>query len=209
MKNEKRRFDRINLKVYARGVIGERPDLIDFTATIDNLSEGGCLLELTENSGERFVESLAGRKPQKGAALEFKLVSYVEDNVRLRATLAHYRKDGDVVNLGVTFKNCGKTELEIIRGVMKKRPDLTAESEVRHEAYSFDSIDDFINEITEFTLLVGKGETFYIGGAPYAFAGMHIAETGEIHVDCIERADRRGGVFCPDCRAYIHLSDLL
>lgn len=209
MGNEKRRYDRINLKVYARGVIGARPDLMDFTAAVSNLSEGGCLLELTENSGERYAEYLGGGKPQKGTALEFKLISYVEDNIRLRATLAHYREGGSAVNLGVAFEGAGNTEMEVIRGIMKKRPDLVAESGIREEAYGFDSIDDFINEITEFTLLIGKSETFYIGEAPYVFAGMHIAETGDIHIDCIERADRRGGVFCPDCRAYVNLAELL
>lgn len=176
---------------------------ISVAGSTDNISIGGAKIDLSQAASMNSSPELVGTV----AMLTF--TSYIEDNFLLSAEILEIRGEGDSKTVRIRFKNVEKETEEIIARLIKTSPSLDESVDPEgKELQKFESINDFISEMTEFVAMTNKHKPFYIGGQKFMFVGMHFTESGEVHSDCIESVDRKNMVFCPDCRKVINPVDL-
>ncbi|MBF0292627.1 MAG: PilZ domain-containing protein [Nitrospinae bacterium] len=205
---ERRLFHRTDLKVFARGyaTLGGGA-LFPFGAIVTNLSEGGAKLALNPDAAERFNQ-MALSKAQ-GASLDnapvtFDIISYVQDNVGVTGRVVYAASTADGAIFGVEFGALEGDSRVDIRHVIESKPELEMiGGDVSEADRDFDSMDEFIAELTVYCINSGKEEKFRIAGELFSFVGMHVTPGGEPHLDLIESQDNPGKIFCPDCKGYI------
>ncbi len=203
--NERRLYDRISLNVKIIGSLKVGGKVIDFTGITVTLSESGLLASLTGEAAYRLREIVEKEVNLVGAPVNVKIISYVEDNIIIAAKVARVVTAKTGLELGLEFVDLSKSA----KNALAKLPDLGQENNVKSEEYRFDSIEEFISEVTTFTLLVDKTERFWIKNEQFIFAGMHQSDSGEVHPDCITSVTRPKRIYCPDCRDYIDPISLL
>jgi len=207
--NERRLYDRINLSVRITGSLKVGNNVIDFTGVTETLSESGLLASLTGEATGRLQEMVSENVNLVGAPVRVKIVSYIEDNIMADAKVARVVTVESGLELGLEFVDLSKSATKAVANAIAKLPALDQERNVKKEEYRFATIEEFISEVTTFTLLVDKTERFWIKNEQFIFVGMHQSDTGEVHTDCITSVSRSKRIYCPDCRDYIDPVSLL
>lgn len=210
---ERRRDPRIGLNIHARGAIIIGPEeYFGLTSYVTDISKGGARLRLSEDSATRIKNLAVEKADLKGAGVDMRLISYVEDNIRITGSLAYLKNVGNDVYAGISFTNLDDEAAAALGRIMELQPDVEGKSkngDAEKEEHHFKSFEDFFNNLTQYTILHEKEGAFYIGGERYMFIGMHISDSGEIHSDCIESVDSPGKVICPDCKTDIDPESLI
>jgi hypothetical protein len=205
---ERRLFPRADLKVFARGyaTLGDGK-VFPFGATVTNLSESGARLELNPDAMDRFNRMSALK--EHGVVFDnmpvtFHIISYVQDNVSVTGRIVYASVRPDVAVFGVDFGGLDADSSAGVRRVIESKPELEmADNDVSELEKNFSSMNDFLAELTAYCINSGKEEMFRIAGELFGFVGMHIASSGELHMDLIESRDHPGKIFCPDCKTYV------
>jgi len=208
--SERRRYERTRIQVFFRGSIEIKGVKLDFVATSVNLSLKGTLLRLSDDTRARLASYLKDEASIKGALLKVKIVSYVEENLSVKAKAVFIKRSDGAVFIGAGFVNLGAEAVQSLERIIEKRPDLIAENKKALSAdYKFESVGEFINEVTAFSVLVDRKEKFWIKNEQFTFAGMHMSRASELHKDCIESVRNPNRIYCPDCRDLISPMELL
>jgi len=209
MSGERRKYERINVKVHMRGVMTLPSGDADFVAHTLNLTRDGALVQLSDDTFARVTGAMEKTEELKGAVLNVTLISYIESNFSLRGVVTFVKRTADKICVGVQFESLGADDLTALEGIIEKRLDLAGDGDITKEEYRFGSMAEFFREVTTFTMLVGKTEKFWIGGHRFTFVGMHMSETGELHKDCIAPVKNPNRVYCPDCRDHINSGSMI
>ncbi len=200
---ERREYRRVKLKISVRGKFMLADKEIPAAGSTDNISIGGAKIALSQATSMNSSAELVGN------IVRLTFTSYIENNFSLSAEILEISGEGDHKTARIRFKDVEKETEEIIARLIKTSPSLDESADPEgKELQRFESIDDFMAEMTEFVAMTNKHEPFYIGGQKFMFVGMHFTESGEVHSDCIESVDRKNMVFCPDCRKVINPGDL-
>jgi hypothetical protein len=200
---ERRAHRRVKLKISVRGRFVLADKEISVAGSTDNISIGGAKIDLSQATSIDTPAELVG------AIARLTFTSYIENNFSLPAEILEISGEGGHKTVRIRFKDVEKETEEIIERLIKTSPSLGESADPEgEELQKFESIDDFMTEMTEFVAMTNKHEPFYIGGQKFMFVGMHFTESGEVHSDCIESVDRKNMVFCPDCRKVINPVDL-
>lgn len=206
--DDRRQFPRVSVRVHARGSLGAGDGYIPFSAYVVNISKGGVQLKLSEDSSKKVRQAAREGAPLKDASVDMRIISYVEDTFRVTGTLVYMKGGTGGVIMGVRFGRLDEAAERIIAAVMARKPSVEDKAEFKEDRPRFTTVKDFVENLTQFTILYEKEGEFYIGRERFVFVGMHKTDGGEVHVDCIESIDHRGKVFCPDCKALIDPADL-
>lgn len=211
---ERRRSQRTDLKVFARGyaTLGGGK-VFPLGAMVTNLSEGGVKLALNPDSMERFnqmsllkIQDMTFDK----APVTLDIISYVQDNVGVKGRIVYAASTVDGAVFGVEFAGLDDDSRAGVRRVIESKPELEMMDDTVSEVErKFSSMGEFLAELTAYCINSGKEETFRIAGELFGFVGMHIPASGEPHLDLIESQDHPGKIFCPDCKEYVDPDSML
>ncbi|MBI4666085.1 MAG: PilZ domain-containing protein [Nitrospinae bacterium] len=210
---ERRRHARANMIIQARGFVfldGGR--VFPFSGEVRNLSMSGAGISLSADSSERFAIVMERGLNLNGLAAQMQVISYVMDNFTVSGQIAHVLPGSGGKTIGIEFDPLEDPIKTHIAKIIELQPEMGSshpEEKDGVEVYAFESFEQFTKELTPFVITSEKSSPFTIAGEVFMFSGMHISDTGEIHMDCVESQKRPGNIYCPDCGEYINPATLI